>query len=338
MRNQIISQENYQIEDNDMPKCPIYFEDHSFGGIVSQIENLINYDFGFNIRSTFINGKVYFCANDICKGLALNTKDTSKLTMQAADDVMLYYNSNNADNLRNDNDSLFGYNLYNPINMGVDDTPRMPFGGYQNPVNTDDTTPVPQRGYQNPVNTRVEDVRIPFGSANYNNFENDLYYYLNIEISHPGNKYCKEVKQVVRTLFISEPVLYMLTFRSNKREAVMFKAWLSVEVLPKMRYIGIQRTMNMMNTQAFNVLSENVSRMEKEMKNITEAVNGNIENVDKVYNMMDKMEYDCQANRTVFNQKLDSIGFNTAKIIDNQYYTDQKTQQIAQGLHDIFNR
>ena len=45
MRNQIISQENYQIEGNDMPKCPIYFEDHSFGGIVSQIENLINYDY-----------------------------------------------------------------------------------------------------------------------------------------------------------------------------------------------------------------------------------------------------------------------------------------------------
>jgi prophage antirepressor-like protein len=59
----------------------------------------------------------------------------------------------------------------------------------------------------------------------------NLYYYVETEI--PQGKSV----QKVRELFVSENVLYMLIFNSNKKDAMYFKAWVS-DVIKDMRKFG----------------------------------------------------------------------------------------------------
>ena len=263
-------------------RCPIYFEDHSYGGIVSQIENLVNYDFGFAVRSTFINGKPYFAAVDICKGLALSTDHTTHHVMQAVNDVLVYYNMDQ----------------------------------------------------QNSVYDNSEHTTLPLGGAKMPIFvgpDANLYYYLDINTYH-SNGYTT-VSQTVRTLFISEPVLYMLTFRSTKREAINFKAWLSVEILPKLRYLGKERALQALQLEVNNKASEEIKQLRSEFAEFKSDTTKRLDAQDKFSNE----EIDYIANR--FNDmvyRVDTIGYMTDAISNITTDTAKNTQQIANGLHKIF--
>ena len=70
--------------------CPIYFEDHHFGGHVSSIENFTNLNLG-TVKTTFLNRKPYFCATDICRGLCLNTENTGVFVSEAVKDILDTY-------------------------------------------------------------------------------------------------------------------------------------------------------------------------------------------------------------------------------------------------------
>lgn len=250
--------------------CPIYFENHDFGGIISQVENLINYDFGFAIRTTFINSKPYFCAIDICRGLSLSKDHVTHHVMQAVNDI-LSQTQQNQENL----------------------TPPVPVGGSPDKL-----------------------------------FDYELYYYIDVESIHV-NQYNTEYRQIVRTLFISEPILYMLVFRSTKKEAIAFKAWLATDVLPKMRYIGKEMFMNVLNNTAMNKVVDELHNINE---NLSAYMGGQNTNEDNIIQGMD-----------IINYKLDNIGYISSSIANNQNFMvgqqcqlDDKITAIASGLNTIF--
>ena len=143
---------------NEGFRCPIYFEDHSYGGIVSQIENLVDYDFGFTVRSTFINGVPYFAAVDICKGLALSTDHTTHHVMQAVNDVLEsgYGINQMVDNYESDPSHPMAGDK-NPVNSTFFENESAPLHGMrgQNPAKSRNSAPLWYRGGKNLVKLRV---------------------------------------------------------------------------------------------------------------------------------------------------------------------------------------
>lgn len=255
--------------------CPMYFENHNYGGLVSEIENLINHDLGVTVRTIFINSKPYFCAVDICKGLSLDLDRSSEYTMQAVNDII-------------------------------------------------------QSGYiLNDQNKEFLDPPFQKGGAHYNIFEYELYYYLNINLPI-SNQYGSCVgSRNIRTIFISEPVLYMLTFKSRKREAIRFKAWLSIEVLPKMRFIGRDRFINIIN-------NETMDKVANQLQDINEKfdlyMGGQNATEERMLQGMDMINY-----------KLDSVGYMSSSVLNSQQLivaqqcqTNDKVTAIASGLNTIF--
>ena len=79
------------MNNNFSPICPIYFENHNFAGHVSSIEEFTNCDFGV-VRTTFLNGKPYFAAKDICIGLCLSTDNMFTFVQEAVNDIINSYN------------------------------------------------------------------------------------------------------------------------------------------------------------------------------------------------------------------------------------------------------
>ena len=79
--------------------CGVYFEDHTYSGRLLEISNFTNINFG-SVRSTVINGKPYFCANDICRCLDIDTKNVNRILDYAVNDISTYitkcepYNTN----------------------------------------------------------------------------------------------------------------------------------------------------------------------------------------------------------------------------------------------------
>ena len=79
--------------------CGVYFEDHTYSGRLLEISNFTNINFG-SVRSTMINSKPYFSANDICRCLDIDTKNINKILNSAVRDISAYittcepYNTN----------------------------------------------------------------------------------------------------------------------------------------------------------------------------------------------------------------------------------------------------
>ncbi len=256
---------------NNTPICPIYFENHEFGGHLYSIENFTNFKFGC-IRTTILNGKPYFSAKDICRGLCLDTDNVSRFVSEAVNDLGMY--------------------IYPP--------------------------------YQ------ISGVSIQ-----------ELYYTINIEVTHPGNNGC-QVKQTVQTLFISEPVLYMLIFRSRKKDAVGFKAWLSVEILPNLRILGRERAASIIadETNAMRKAVAEISNKYDKLEHMAETT-GLI--FSSVMEVIDKERRDHSVEASIIDSKIkdliirvDSIGWNSSELINGQMDLAQKINGIASGLDMIF--
>lgn len=263
---------NNQIISNNNLICPIYFEDHKFGGNITSIENFTSLKFEHGVKTTIINGEPYFCASDICLGLYLDNKHMSEMTRDAVEGILL----------------------------GAD----------------------------------PEDLKDPL-------FIDKLYFYINIEIEHKianGSM----VKQMVSTLFISEPVLFMYMFRSKKKEAMAFKGWLSKYILPKLRLAGRDGFMNYIanEQETFqNILSEinkkyeSISETEKNTAIILTALSSYI------LNIMNGNQTDKEILNATFADlfyRIDSIGMNTNTIINGVGNVDQRVMNIASGLNSIF--
>jgi len=54
--------------------CPIYYENHFYGGAMPQITTFTNIDFG-DIRVVYLNGAPYFCLRDVCVALEFENVD-----------------------------------------------------------------------------------------------------------------------------------------------------------------------------------------------------------------------------------------------------------------------
>ena len=219
--------------------CPIYFENHNFCGHLASINRFVNMDLG-SIRTTIINNKPYFAGVDICRGLCLDPDKASSYIKEAVKDILNEYSSTPYPSYRG---SLIPDNL-NQNNL----TPSNWDGG-------------------SVLSATPSSIG---GSEIMDNFERELYFYLDIEVSHSNGK--SMVKQIVRTTFVSESVLYMLIFRSRKQEAVRFKAWLAVEVLPNLRAMGQQNVTNMINNEMNNIMNtlNNINSNYDELKDSAE--------------------------------------------------------------------
>ena len=268
---------------NLTPVCPIYFENHNFAGHVASIEEFTNCDFGV-VRTTFLNGKPYFSASDICNGLYLDIRNVGVFVNEAANDIMCEYK----------------------------------------------VTPL----------TRL-------GGSDFTDIERDLFFYIDIEISHSNGH--AEVRQMVKTIFVSEPVLYMLMFRSRKREAVKFKAWLAVEILPNLRVLGRDRASQLLSNEA-NKLLQTLNKVNEKYKSLQD----NAEKYGLMLNSiaeLNAMKANGQdVNEKILDQKVneliyrvDSLGFCSNGIVNNQVNAmnmlvnlNENIINIATGLNSIF--
>jgi prophage antirepressor-like protein len=256
---------------NNTPICPIYFENHEFGGHLYSIENFTNFKFGC-IRTTILNGKPYFAAKDICIGLCLGTDNISRFVSEAVNDLGIY---------------IYPLNQIKGVSM------------------------------------------------------QELYYTINIEVTHPGNNGC-QVKQMVQTLFVSESVLYMLMFRSRKREAIGFKAWLAVEILPNLRVLGRERAAAIIadETNAIRKAVTEISNKYDKLEHMAETTGLMFSSVMEV---IDKERMDHSVEASIIDSKIkdliirvDSIGWNSNELINGQMDLTQKINGIASGLDMIF--
>lgn len=245
--------------------CPIYFSNHDWGGTIREIENFTNVYFDFNIRSTLLNGKPYFCSNDVLKCLNMDTNNSRNTVSRVINDLL-------------------------------------------------------QSEY-----AQLQD------QSDINSFENELYFYINLETDVINQHGATGNKQIVRTMFISEPVLYTLIFRSNKQEAVNLRAWLSIEVLPKMRSIGRERTdrvLSIMNDLATQGKLDTIL-------DLLQNLNDNAVSKDEVF------RYATNFNNIIGNSTktvLDNQYYNTAGILYNQNMIYDQTVKTASGLNAIFGK
>lgn len=266
------------ITENEM-FCPIYFENHIYPGHLYSIENFTNINFG-DIRTTIINGRPYFSAIDLCRGLLINPKNISQMVIEASQDI---------------------------INSYYNDTPLARYGGYQNSEKSIVEAPLARYGG-------------PIG--------NDLYYYLDIEVKHQGNQYCNEVSQVVKTIFVSEPMMYMFMFKSRKREAVKFKAWLATEILPNMRLLGAQKSVQLLNQEA-NTIADELANINNQYSNIESNTTKILERQDMDTKLIRYEMSDIKA-------RLDAIGNLTGVLAADDCILNDKVTAIASGLNTIF--
>lgn len=279
--------------------CPIYFEDHQFGGHVSSIENFTNLNFG-TVRTTFLNRKPYFCGVDICRGLCLNPKNSHQFIMEAVRDIL---------------------DTYTPSqnkcqNIGGSNTPPFQMGG-------------------------CLDVNNPGIIPNID--PEELYFVINLDVSHRIGNSEEIITQKVNTVFISEPVLYMLSFRSRKKEAVSFKAWLAVEILPNLRALGGQNTNNMISNGYQNI-TDALEKINDIYDNTKDCNSANIVTKSILHDIITGQRSENQAiaqlQDSIINlyNILYGIGYTDGYILDNTAVLNEKVTDIASGLNMVFGR
>lgn len=250
------------MNENTNITCPVYFENHEFGGHLYSIENFTNINFG-NVRTTIINNKPYFSAIDLCRGLLINTNKVSQMVIEASQDI---------------------------INSYYNEAPNLRSGG-------------------------------PLGY--------DLYYYLDVEMSNT-NQYGSEFKQIVKSIFVSESMMFMFMFKSRKREAIKFKAWLAVEILPNMRLIGPEKSVQLISQEANSIADE------------LEDINNQYNNIESnTVKILEKQDMDTQLIRYEMNDirsRIDLLAGMIGTTITDDYILNDKVTAIASGLNTIFNR
>jgi prophage antirepressor-like protein len=179
------------------------------------------------------------------------------------------------------------------------------------------------------------------GEYQNDSLERELFFYLNIEVTHLGNK-CNQIKQMVRTLFVSEPILYMLMFKSRKKEAIGFKAWLAVEILPNLRVLGRERASAIIEdeTNAMRKAVEEINNKYDKLKHMAKTTGLMFSTVMEV---IDKERRDHSMEASIIDSKIkdliirvDSIGWNSSELINGQIDLAQKVNSIASGLDMIF--
>lgn len=148
--------------------------------------------------------------------------------------------------------------------------------------------------------------------------KNELYYYIDVEVDNT-NQYGSIFKQTVKTIFISEPILYMIMFKSRKREAVRFKAWLATEILPSMRLIGRDKTIQLLNNEVNNIADK-------------------ISNIDNKCNNIISNQYYFNGRMNDMTGRIDSIGFATNDLNKNDGIISSQITNIASGLNNIFGK
>ena len=64
------------------------------------------------------------------------------------------------------------------------------------------------------------------------------YYYLPVQYQSGIKRDGSPALQIIDTLFVSEPALYYIIFNSRKPNAIAFQNWVYAEILPRMRQLG----------------------------------------------------------------------------------------------------
>ena len=301
------------ITENEM-SCPIYFENHIYPGHLYSIENFTNINFG-DIRTTIINGRPYFSAIDLCRGLLIDPKHISQMVIEASQDIINSY-YNDTPHTRSGG--------YQNSEKSIVNTPLARYGGYQNSEKIIVKAPHTRSG--EPQNSEKSIVEAPL--ARYGGpVGNDLYYYLDIEISNT-NQYGTSFSQVVKTIFVSESMMYMFMFKSRKREAVRFKAWLATEILPNMRLLGAQKSVQLLNQEA-NTIADELANINNQYSNIES-------NTAKI---LEKQDMDTKLIKYEMNDikaRLDAIGNLTGVLAADDCILNDKVTAIASGLNTIF--
>lgn len=285
--------------------CPIYFENHNFAGHLVSINQFINMDLG-NIRTTIINGKPYFAGVDICRGLYLDPNKSSEYILEAVKDILIEYNTTPQTCYR-------GSELYNQNSL----TPTFETGRSEINNQYNLTTLTELRG-----SDFIE-----------NRFERELYFYIDIEVSHSNGH--SIVKQMVRTIFISEPVLYMLLFRSRKREAVRFKAWMAVEVLPNLRVLGREQAINLLNNEMTNIMNT-INSINTNYDELKDSAQKNAAMLNGIYELASRNIQNQNINAAILDSKIADLTFRVDNVGFNSVDISNKITDIATGLNMIF--
>lgn len=166
-----------------------------------------------------------------------------------------------------------------------------------------------------------------------NRFERELYFYIDIEVSHSNGH--SIVKQIVRTIFISEPVLYMLLFRSRKREAVRFKAWMAVEVLPNLRVLGREQAINLLNNEMANIMNT-INSINTNYDELKDSAQKNAAMLNGIYELASRNIQNQNINAAILDSKIADLTFRVDNVGFNSVDISNKITDIATGLNMIF--
>lgn len=112
-------------------KCGVFFKNHEYAGTLDSYDifEVPNSGLGM-VRATIINGKQYYCATDICRGLCLDTNNTSIIVKEVEKEVM----GLNKIDWNNPRFAYFPYELYYYLQMSV--TRMTTKGIVEHPVRT----------------------------------------------------------------------------------------------------------------------------------------------------------------------------------------------------------
>lgn len=176
---------------------------------------------------------------------------------------------------------------------------------------------------------------------------NELVFNIDVEVSH--NARHGTVKQMVRTTFVAEPVLYMLIFRSRKKEAVKFKAWLAVEILPNLRMLGREKASQLLSNESGKLVYA-LQEVNDKYKDFTDSEAKTRLMFSSILEILNKHIMGENINNKILDAKIsellcrvDQVGFNTNTIRINQDSTAAMTADlhnnvisIATGLQMLF--
>ena len=124
--------------------------------------------------------------------------------------------------------------------------------------------------------------------------------------------------------------MFMFMFKSRKREAIKFKAWLAVEILPNMRLIGPEKSVQLISQEANSIADE------------LEDINNQYNNIESnTVKILEKQDMDTQLIRYEMNDirsRIDLLAGMIGTTITDDYILNDKVTAIASGLNTIFNR
>ena len=97
------------------------------------------------------------------------------------------------------------------------------------------------------------------------------------------------IGRIQTTIFINEPALYKLVFRSRKPEAERFTNWVAGEVLPSIRRTGTFTARPISSLEALRVAVDHMIRIEEEQLRIASSVDRHEERLRQLETKRDKL-------------------------------------------------